>query len=85
MQLTAEQLEAAGRAQRLLADPVFRETVETLSEIAAEAAIAAAEAVEREEQRQRVLALRSILTSLQQAAELPEALKLAEARARAFE
>ena len=85
MALTHDQLEAVGRAQRLLADSAFIDTVTALEAIAHEDAVAAQDRAVREEARHRVLALRSIVEALRTVAEAQIADAAQQRTARTFE
>jgi hypothetical protein len=76
---------AAAAAQRILADEAFQAVLNRIAADAAEKSVFALEGMEREANRQLVLAITRIRGELQADADLPEATKAAEHEAKAFE
>lgn len=84
-QLTTDQIVAAEGAKRLLADPIFNGTLDTLIQDATQKAIIADAKRDREANRQLVLALGRFRGALEAAIDYVEAAKTDEQRSKAFE
>lgn len=85
MTLTTEQIKAAGEARRILADVAFQAVLDRIVQDAAEKTVFGHDQMEREANRQLVLAIRRIRGELQADADAPEADRADEARNRAME
>jgi hypothetical protein len=85
MPITSEQLVAAEAAKRMLADEAFGRVLNRITADAAEKAVFLEDEVAREVNRQLVLAVSRIRGELQADADLPEAIKAADAQSKAFE
>jgi hypothetical protein len=85
MPLTTDQMLAATTAQRLMADDGFQSLLNRITATAAEHAVFSGNETEREVNRQLVLAINRIRTELQADADLPEAMKEADALAKSME
>ena len=85
MPLTTEQMQAATAAQRLLADAAFGNILNRIVEDAAQKAVFLDDGIQREANRQLVLAISRIRGELQADAELVQSVKAADAEAKAFE
>ncbi len=85
MPLTTDQIIAAEGAKRLLADPIFNDTLDTLIADATQKAIIADAEIEREANRQMVLALGRFRGALEAAVDYVNAARDDESRAKAHE
>jgi hypothetical protein len=84
-QLTTDQIVAAEGAKRLLSDKIFNDVLNTLIEDATTKAIIADDVVQREANRQMVLALGRFRGALEAAVDYVDAARDEAERVKAFE